>query len=148
MKFRTTLRQAGKTATGIMIPPEIVESFGAGKKPPVTITINGHTYRNTIAVMGGDFMVGVSAENREKANVKGGDTIEVDIELDTRPRVVEVPADLAKNLDSEPEARQFFESLPYSHKNRHIVVINDAKTPETRARRIAKAIDMLKEGKK
>jgi hypothetical protein len=84
MKFKTTLLQAGKTATGIKIPPEIVESLGAGKKPPVRITINGYTYRNTVAVMGGAYMVGVSAEHRKGANVKGGDVLEVIIELDTQ----------------------------------------------------------------
>ncbi len=87
MKFRTTLLQSGKTAVGTQVPNEVVEALDAGKRPPVRVTINGYTYRNTIAVMGGVFMVGVSAENREQAHVAGGDEVDVDIELDTQPRI-------------------------------------------------------------
>src|SRR6187551_2459141 len=99
MKFTTTLLKAGKTATGIEIPASIVEKLGAGKKPPVRITINGYTYRNTVAVMGGVFMVGVSAEHRKGANIEGGDEVEVTIELDTELRVVSVPDDFQKALN-------------------------------------------------
>ena len=80
MKFRTTLLQNGKTATGIRVPEKVVESLGSGKRPAVSVTIKGHTYRSTVAVMGGVYMVGVSAENREKAQVSAGDEVEVDIE--------------------------------------------------------------------
>ena len=96
MRFHTTLLQADKTATGIIVPDEVVESLGAGKRPPVKVTINGFTYRNTIAVMGGVYMVGVSAANRAGAGVAGGDEIDVEIELDIEPRVVEVPEDLVQ----------------------------------------------------
>ena len=109
MKFRTTLLQADKNATGIQIPDEVVESLGAGKRPPVRVTINGYTYRNTVAVMGGVFMVGVSAEHRKGANVAGGDEVDVDIELDTEPRVVTVPPDFQAALDNDVEAQRFFE---------------------------------------
>jgi len=142
-KFKTTLLQAGKTATGIKIPPEIVEGFGAGKKPAVKVTINGFTYRSTVAVMNGDFMVGVSAENREGAGVNGGDKIEVILELDTEPRVVEVPKEFQKALNAHPKAKQNFEALSNSNKKRHILPINDAKTDETRQRRIAASIEAL-----
>jgi len=101
-KFRTTLLEAGKTAVGMVVPPEIVEGLGAGKRPPVRITINSYSYRNTVAVMGGKFMVGVSAEHRAGAHVKGGDEVEVGIELDTAPREVTVPADFAKALAATP----------------------------------------------
>jgi hypothetical protein len=150
MKFHTTLLQdEGMNATGIVIPPEVVESLGAGKRPAVTVTLNGkYSYRNTVAVMGGQYMVGVSGEHRKGAGVKGGDEIDVELVLDTAPRVVAVPADLQTALDGEPEAKRFFESLAYSHKSRHVLTINDAKTPETRLRRIEKAIAMLREGKK
>src|SRR6195256_5439587 len=86
MRFRTTLLQSGKTAVGIQVPNEVVEGLGAGKRPPVRVTINGYTYRNTIGVMGGVFMVGVSAENREKARVAGGQDVDVEFELDTEQR--------------------------------------------------------------
>ncbi|MEA2844373.1 MAG: hypothetical protein QOJ69_2044, partial [Actinomycetota bacterium] len=98
MRFRTTLELGGKTATGIRVPDEVVEGLGSGKRPPVRVTINGHTYRSTVAVMGGAFMVGVSAEERSKAGVAAGDEVDVDIELDTEPREVVVPPDFAAAL--------------------------------------------------
>lgn len=147
MKFRTTLLQSGKTATGFEVPPEVVESLGKGKKPPVRVTINGHTYRSSVAVMNGVFMVGVSAENREAAGVKGGDELDIDIELDTEKREVTVPPDLAEALENDPEAKRFFEGLSYSNKSRHVLSIEGAKTEETRQRRVEKAISMFREGR-
>ena len=147
MKFHTTLLQSGKTATGIQVPNEVVESFGAGKRPPVRVTINGYTYRSTIAVMGGVFMVGVAAEHREKARVAGGDQIDVEIELDTAPRELAVPLDFSTALAAEPAARRSFESLSYSRKQALVLPIEQAKTPETRQRRIDKALVALKEGR-
>jgi hypothetical protein len=147
MRFHTTLLQSGKTATGIRIPDEIVEGLGAGKKPPVRVTINGYTYRSTVAVMGADFMVGVNADNRAGAGVAGGDEIDVDIELDTAPREVSVPADLAAALDAEPDARRTFDALSYSNKSWHTLQVDGAKTDETRQRRIAKSVEILREGR-
>src|SRR5215213_8957422 len=98
MKFRTTLELGGKTATGFQIPAEVVEALGSGKRPTVRVTINGYTYRNTVAVMGGVFMLGVSAEHRAAAGVQAGNEIDVDIELDTAPREVTVPPDFADAL--------------------------------------------------
>ena len=143
MKFTTTLLKAGKTATGIEIPASIVEQLGAGKKPPVRITINGYTYRNTVAVMGGMFMVGVSAEHRKGANIEGGDEVEVTIELDTELRVVAVPEDFQKALNKNAAARKKFEALSYSKKQGLVIPIKDAKTEETKSRRIKKAIELL-----
>src|SRR5204863_7601491 len=105
MKFHTTLLQSGKTAVGIQVPDAVVAALGSGRRPPVRVTINGYTYRSTVAVMGGVYMVGVSAEHRAGAGVAGGDEVDVDLELDTAPREVEVPADLAAALDAEPAAR-------------------------------------------
>ena len=147
MRFRTTILQAGKTATGIRIPDEVVEALGKGKRPPVRVTINGYTYRNTVAVMGGDYMVGVSAENRTGARVAGGDVVDVEIELDTAPREVNVPADFAKALDAAPRARRTFEELSNSNKGWHVLQIEGARTDETRQRRIAKSIDALRDGR-
>ena len=141
--FKTTLLQAGKTATGIKIPPEIIETLGAGKKPPVKVTINGFTYRSTVAVMGGDYMVGVNAENRVGAGVNGGDKIEVTIELDTEPRELELPIEFKKALDKNAKAKKAFEGLSYSRKQVHVLPIAGAKTDETRQRNINKAIDIL-----
>lgn len=147
MRFHTTILQGDKTATGIEIPPEIVEALGAGKRPAVTITINGFTYRSSIAVMGGAYMVGVSAENRAGARVAGGDEVDVDIELDTAPREVVVPPDFAAALDADPAARSTFDRLSYSNKSWHVLQITGAKTEETRTRRIGKSIEALREGR-
>ena len=141
--FKTTLLQGGKTATGIKIPPEIIETLGAGKKPPINVSINGFTYRSTVAVMGGNYMVGVSAENRAGAKVNGGDKIEVTIELDTEPRELDLPVEFKKALDKNAKAKKAFESLSYSRKQVHVVPIAVAKTDETRQRNINKAIDIL-----
>jgi hypothetical protein len=147
MRFRTTIEQSDKTATGIRVPDEVVASLGAGKRPPVRITINGHTYRSSVAVMGGAFMVGVSAENRAASGVAGGDVVDVDIELDTAPREVTVPGDLAAALDADPDARRTFDGLSYSNRLWHVLQIDGAKTAETRERRIAKSVQALHEGR-
>jgi hypothetical protein len=146
MKFRTILLQAGKTATGIEVPDDIVERLGAGKRPPVRVTIKGHTYRSTVAVMGGQFLVGVSAENREKAGVAGGEEIEVDLELDTAVREVAVPPDLAEALGRNAAARQRFEALSYSRQKALVTGVEGAKMEETRQRRLRKAIGDLLAG--
>ena len=147
MRFRTTILQSGKTATGIRVPVEVVESLAAGKRPPVRVTINGYTYRSSVAVMGGKFMVGVSAAVREQARVAGGDEVDVDIELDSAPREVAVPADFKKALDRDQKARRSFDGLSNSKKQRLVIPIERAKTIETRERTIARAISTLREGK-
>ena len=146
MEFRATILQSGKTATGIRVPPEVVASLGTSRKPAVSVTINGYTYRSTVAVLGGEFMIPVSAEVRERAGVAGGDEVEVGIKLDTAPREVSVPDDLAAALESGG-VRERFEALSYSNQRRIVMPIEDAKTEETRQRRIAKAVDALREGK-
>jgi hypothetical protein len=147
MRFRTTIQQGGKTATGIQVPDEVVEGLAAGRRPAVRVTINGFPYRSTVAVMGGVYMVGVSAENRAGTGVAGGDVVDVDIELDTAPREVTLPIDFAAALDGEPDARRTFDSLSNSNKGWHVSSIEGAKTDETRQRRIAKSVDMLREGR-
>lgn len=148
MKFRAVVLAAGKTATGIPVPPEVVAGLGASKKPAVTVTIGAYTYRSTVASMGGEFMLPLSAEHRAGAGVAAGDEVQVELQLDTAPREVSVPADFAAALNTETDAKRFFESLAYSHKLRHVLSIEDAKTPETRKRRIAKAMEMMREGRK
>ncbi|MCA1571489.1 MAG: YdeI/OmpD-associated family protein [Chloroflexi bacterium] len=147
MRFRTTILKSEGTATGIEIPAEVVESLGSGKRPPITVTINGFAYRNTVAVYGGTYMVGVSAENRAGAGVTGGDEVDVAIELDTAPREVTVPDDFAAALDAEPKARATFDKLSYSLKSYHVLKVTGAKTDETRQRRIGTSVEMLKEGR-
>ena len=147
MKFHTTILQGDKTATGIRVPDEVVESLGSGKRPAVRVTINGFTYRSTIAVLGGAYMVGVSAENRAGARVAGGDEVDVEIELDTQPRVVTVPGDFAAALDAVPKARETFDKLSNSNRGWHVLQVTGAKTDETRQRRIAKSVATLREGR-
>jgi len=145
MKFRTTVLLAGKTATGVVVPPKVVESLGSSKRPAVLVTINGFTYRTTIAPMGGEFRIPISAENRDGAGVIAGDKIEVGVELDTQPREVTVPKDFAKALKANKEAKRFFESLSYTKQLRFVLSIEGAKTEETRQRRIDKAITQLQD---
>jgi len=146
MRFRTKILQAGKTATGIEVPAKLVESLASGKRPKVRVTLNGYTYRSSVAPMGGKFMVGVSAEVRERASVAGGDVVDVDLELDAEPREVTVPPDFSAALRRDPAARRFFEGLSYSKKRWHVLSIEGAKTAETRQRRIANSVRILHEG--
>ena len=147
MKFTTTIQGSGNK-TGIEVPEHVVQALGAGRRPPVIVTMNGESYRSSVAVMGGRNMVSVSAANRELTGVAAGDTVEVDLELDTEPRTVEIPDDLAAALDAEPEAKAFYGTLNYSSQRRYVEPITDAKTAETRSRRIAKAVEDLKAHKK
>ncbi|VVJ16633.1 Uncharacterised protein [Amycolatopsis camponoti] len=147
MKFRTQVLLGGKTATGLPVPADVVEALGAGKKPAVTVTLGGHTYRTTVASRGGQFLLSLSAENREKAGVAAGDDVEVEIALDTAPRELEIPPDLAAALAADETAKARFESLSYSGKQRFVLPIGQAKTEETRRRRVAKVITDLRAGK-
>jgi hypothetical protein len=144
VKFTTTILQGGKTATGIVVPDAVVEALGGGKRAKVAVTLNGYTYRSSLAVMGGRTMVGVSGEVRERAGVAGGDTLEVDVVLDTAPREVAVPAALAEALASDPAAKAKFESLSYSGRLRHALDVETAKTPETLAKRLVKVMTALR----
>ena len=146
MRFRTKVLRAGKTATGVEVPAKVVEALGSTKRPLVKVTINGYTYRNAIAPMGGVFMLGISEEVRNRSGVQGGDTIDVDVELDTQPREVEVPRELAKALAKDAKAKKYFESLSYSGKTRLTAPIANGKTPETREKNVAKAMEALRKG--
>jgi hypothetical protein len=146
LKLRAKIEQDGG-ATGIEIPADVVTGLGSSKHPKVNVTINGYTYRSSVASMGGRFMLGVSAKVREGAGVAGGDTVDIDIELDTEPREVIVPPDLAAALKRDAKASRVFEALSYSKKQRFVLPIVDAKTAETRQRRVDKTIGALREGR-
>ena len=148
MKFKTKLLQGeSKNVAGFVIPAKVVDSFGAGKRPPVKVTINGYTYRNTVAVMGGKYMVGVAAEHRTKAKVAGGDTIDVELVLDIAPREVTVPDDLAAAL-RKAKVLAAFEALAYTYRKEDARAVNEAKAPETRARRIEKIVQRIVDSQK
>ncbi|HET7471807.1 MAG TPA: YdeI/OmpD-associated family protein [Candidatus Limnocylindrales bacterium] len=146
-RIRALLETTGKTAVGFEVPEETVLALGKGKRPPVRVTINGYTYRSTVAPMGGRYLIGVSAENRAGAGVAGGETHDIELEIDDAPREVALPADFAAALDAEPAARRTFEALSPSNKGYHVTLLEGAKSEETRARRLAKSIAALREGK-
>jgi hypothetical protein len=146
MEFRTTVELGGKTATGLRVPDEVVEALGAGKRPPVQVTLGAYSYRTTVAPMGGAFYVPLAAEHREAAGLAAGQDVDVRLELDTAPRKIALPADLDAALDDE--GRRTYHSLAYSHQKEWVRWIEEAKKPETRAARIEKTAAALREGKK
>jgi len=139
--FTTTILLDDKVnATGIRVPPENIAELGKGKKPPVKVTLNGFTYRSTVAAYGDVYMLPLSQERREAAGVKPGDTLEITLELDTEPRTVEVPEDLAVALAAKPGTREAFDKLSYTFRKEHVRQVESAKAQETRERRIAKIV--------
>jgi len=143
VRFQATVQQHGKTATGIEIPAEVLAALGGGKRPKVTVTLNGFSYPSTVGSMGGLSLIPISAEVRDRAGVAAGDEVDVDIVPDTAPRVVEVPADLAAALSREPGARQAFGQLSYTGQRRYVQLVEQAKTAETRQRRIDSTVSEL-----
>jgi hypothetical protein len=143
LRFHATIRLDGKTATGIEVPADVLVALGPGKRPRVRVTMNGYEYPSTVGSMGGRSLIPVSAEVRAKAGVAAGDEVDVDVVADTEPRRVEVPEDLAAALDGEPKASRAFEQLSYSNQHRHVLAVTQAKTAETRQRRIGKVVTEL-----
>ena len=143
MRFHAIIALHGKSATGIEVPADVVAALGQGKRPKVTVTINGYSYPSTIGVMGGLSLIPVSADVRAKAGVAAGDEVDIDLVPDAAPRTVEVPADLAAALAGVPAARQAFDKLSYSGQQRYVLGIEQAKTAETRRRRVEKAVTEL-----
>ena len=143
MQFTAPLVLSGKTATGLPVPESIVHALAGGKRPAVRVTINGFSYRSTIAPMGGEYWIPVSSDVRASAGVAAAEDLVVDVELDTEPRTVDVPDDLNVALNESPAAKSAFDRLSYSNQRRIVLQVTDAKTDETRRRRIAKAIETL-----
>ena len=146
MEVRTTVELGGKTATGLRVPDDVVEALGSGKRPPVQVTVGGYSYRTTVAPMGGAFFVPLAAEHREAAGVAPGEQVDVRIELDSAPREVAVPDDLAEAMDDA--ARAHFDGLAFTHRKEWVRWVEEAKRPETRATRITKTVEGLRAGKK
>ena len=143
MKFRTYV-EPPEPMRGLEVPPEVVESLGQGKRPRVTITINGHSWKSRVAIMRGRYLLGLSNANRQAAGVETGDEVEVELEFDPEPRVVAEPADFARALSADPIARTAYDRLPDGRKREHVRAIESAKKPETRRRRIEKALATLR----
>ena len=146
MEFRATVVLGGKTATGIPVPDEVVEKLGSGKRPPVVVTVGGYSYRTTVAPMSGAYFVPLAAEHRQAAGVQAEQEVDVALELDSAPRVVELPDDLATAMDDA--ARSAFDGLATSHKKEWVRWVTEAKKPETRTARIEKTVQGLRAGKK
>ena len=143
MRFHATVRLDGKTTTGIEVPADVLDGLGGGKRSKIVVTINGFSYPSTVGSMGGRSLIPVSAEVRAKAGIAAGDEIDVEVVPDTEPRAVVVPDDLAAALGAEPAARVAFERLSYSNQRRHVQAVEQAKTAETRQRRIGKVLTEL-----
>jgi hypothetical protein len=143
MEFTTELQATGGNTTGFVVPEAVVAGLGGGGRPKVAATVNGYTWRTSIASMGGRFLLGASAAVREAAGVTAGEIHTVAVELDDAPRTVEVPEDLAAAIAAHPGAAAAWERLSYSHQRQHAEAIAAAKKPETRERRIASTISKL-----
>ena len=148
VRFGTTIVSGGGTTAGIEVPDEAVQQLGAGRRPKVVVDVDGYRYRSSVAVMGGRNMISLSTAHRQASGLSAGDTVQVVLELDTAPRELEVPADLAAALDADPAARAFFDGLSYSHRRWHVEQVASAKAEATRQRRVDKTVAMCAEGRK
>jgi hypothetical protein len=145
--FRATIVQTGKTACGIQVPGSVVDALGGSKRPAVVVKLDGYTYRSTVAPMGGEWWVGVNSDHRAASGLKAGDEVQVTLELDTAPRELEIPPELAIALDADPQAKAFFDGLSYSNRRVFTLSVEGTSNPETKARRVEKAIALMREGR-
>ncbi len=148
MKFSAEILAAGKTATGIPVPGEVVTALGGGRKPAVHVTVAGYRYRSTVSPWGEEWRIPLSAEHRSAAGLSAGDQVEVELTLDTEPREAEVPEDFAAALDADPAVRTFFDGLSFSNQRSYLLWVEGTKNPETRARRVAQGVELLRSGQK
>lgn len=142
MIFSTTIAEARPGVTGIPVPPAVLEELGGGKKPLVVVTVGALTYRTAVGTMGGVALLPLSKDNRAAAGVEAGQEVEVGIELDTAPRTVDLPGDLAAALESAG-VRAAFDALSPSRQKAHVTSVDSAKTEETRARRLTAVVTSL-----
>ena len=148
MRYRTTVATSGRTATGLPVPDDVLAALGGGRRPAVAVTVGATTYRTTVGSMGGRAMLPLSAENRAAAGVAGGDEVEVDVVLDTAPREVELPEDLAAAVAADPAAQTTLEGLAPSQRKEWVRWVTEAKREQTRTDRVARAVEALREGRR
>ncbi len=139
--FDTTIMSHGGTTAGIAVPESVLTELGGGRRPAVLVRLDGYTYRSTVAVMGGEILIGVSNKIRAESGLAVGDTVRVELTLDTEPRVITPPDDLVAAMDAAPGARVAWDALSYSNQRRHAEAIEAAKKPETRERRVIRTVD-------
>ncbi|MWC00119.1 YdeI/OmpD-associated family protein [Agromyces seonyuensis] len=142
MRFESTMFQMGNN-TGIEVPTEVIEALGGGKRPAVAVVVNGYEYRSTVGVMGGKALIPFSSDKRAATGIHGGDAITVDLELDTAPREITVPDDLAAALE-EAGVRAAFDAQAPSKRKADAANVEGAKAAETRARRIDAIVTKLR----
>ncbi len=145
--FRATIIQTGRTACGIQVPETVVTALGGSKRPAVVVTLDGYTYRSTVAPMGSEWWLGVNSQHREASGLRAGDEVEVTLALDTAPRELEIPAELAAALAATPDAKAFFDGLSYSNKRVFTLSVEGTNNPATKARRVEKAVALMREGR-
>jgi hypothetical protein len=145
----TTTLLARGPAAAIVLDDEQVAAVGEGaKRFPVVATVNGYSWRTSVARMRGEFLVGLSRAVRDAAGVEAGDTVEAVLELDDAPREVDVPEALANALARDIAAATAYEALAYTHRKEYARWVAEAKREETRERRVQRAIEMLRSGRK
>ena len=144
MDFTTELLATGGNTAGFVVPATVVEGLGAGRRPKVVVTVEGHTWRTSIASMDGRFLLGASAAVRASSGIAAGNTYLVELEVDTAPRTVEVPDDLAAALAASPTAAAAWAGLSYSQQRQHAEAVLAAKRVETRERRVAGIVEKLR----
>jgi hypothetical protein len=145
MRLRLELRRGGGNTAGFVIPDDAVEELGGGRRPKVVVTVGPHTWRSSIAHMGGQFMLGVSMENRAAAGVTAGEVLDLDVELDTVQRTVDVPDDLAAELAGDDAARATWDRWSFTRRKEAARLLTEAKKPETRTRRLEKVLTDLRD---
>ncbi|HLH99576.1 MAG TPA: YdeI/OmpD-associated family protein [Acidimicrobiales bacterium] len=147
IRFTTRLEKRGPAAAVVLDDDQVAAVGEGAKRFPVVATVNGYTWRTSVARMGGESLVGLNREVREAAGVEAGDEVDVALELDAAPREVEVPPDLAAALDADPAVRAAFEGLAFTHRKEFARWITEAKREETRQRRVEQAVEMIRAGR-
>lgn len=147
LQLRTQLQRRGPAAAVVLDDAQVAEIGEGAKRFPVVATVNGYTWRTSVARMGGEFLVGLNREVRQRAGVEAGDEVEVTLELDSAPREVEVPESLAAALASDPRVKATFEEMAFTHRKEYARWVAEAKREETRERRVKQAVEMIRAGK-
>jgi Bacteriocin-protection, YdeI or OmpD-Associated/Domain of unknown function (DUF1905) len=146
IRFRTQLQSRGPAAAVVLGDAQVAEVGQGAKRFPVVATVNGYSWRTSVARMGGEFLVGLNREVRQGAEVNAGDEVDVTIELDTEPRDVKVPEDLAAALATDPQAKAAFDGMAFTHRKEYARWVAEAKRDETRQRRVQQALAMIRSG--
>jgi Bacteriocin-protection, YdeI or OmpD-Associated/Domain of unknown function (DUF1905) len=147
IRFKAQLQPRGPAAAVVLDDAQVAIVGEGAKRFPVVATVNGYTWRTSVARMGGEFLLGLSREVRQGAGVQAGDEVEVTVELDAAPREVEVPGALAAALASDPQASASFERMAFTHRKEYARWVAEAKREDTRLRRVQQALEMIRAGK-